>query len=358
MAEQEATIEEVMADENLEDLNLPAVDAGPDDLEVVIADEEPAPESEPAAEPAAPAAEAQPAEEPAAAADVTDADLEESDKAYPEPIKKRIKREIRIRKRVEAEFEQVREAAIQVAQLAQSREQELNAANQALKNLQRQHAEVLEVTFDKEIQLKSAELRRARDSADQDAEFRLQGELDGLRFKQNQVKEARRNMGSAPEQPAAPQPAAQPAAAAPQPAAQPTAAKNAPAPGAVKWIDANKSWFLNPKFAGHASFVRGVDQQLAKEGYSPQSQDYYVELDRRIDEAFPTLRKAAPTTATTTSPVAAVPNGAAAPRAAAAGGKRSVTLTKVDLANMQRFGLDPNNKEHLMEYARNKRAAA
>jgi len=335
--EKEATLDEIQNDDLQDDLGFPAEDTPADDLEVVIADEEETPADETPADDT-------PSDDP------LDAELEAADKAYPEPIKKRIKREIRIRKRVEAEFEQVKEAAIQVAQIAQERETEVATVREQLKALQRTHAEVLEVTFDKEIQIKSGALQKARADGDYDAEMKAQSELDTLRFQQNQVREARRNMGTAPAKKADDTPT--PPAAGTPAAAKPAA--NPPPPKAVAWVDKNKTWFRQPKFSGHTQFVLGVDQQLVKEGYDKNSDSYYEELDRRVDEAFPTLRKAPVKTVSPVAPAAAG-GGAAAPTKPA--GKRSITLTKADLENMRTFGLDPSNKAHLQEYARNKVAA-
>lgn len=350
------------SDDELNGIDFPSVDAAnvsDDELEIVIAGEGETP-AEPteaegiaAAEPAA-AEEAAPVagQTPAEPVDALDAELEETDKAYPEPIKKRIKREIRIRKRVEADFEQVKDAAIKVAQLAQDREAEATSLRNELQNLRRQHAEVLEVTFEKEIQITSSKLRKARDDGDYDAEMKAQSEIDQLRFKQNQVREARRSLGEPQAQPAAqPQGQAQPQAQ-PQPQGQQPAARPPAPQKAVQWVEANKSWFQNPKFAGHREFVVGVDRQLRREGYDQNTDEYYKELDRRVDEAFPTLRKA-PAGAGSTSPVAPVLSGGSR----SVGGKRSVTLTSADFDNMRMFGLDPTNKAHLQEYARNKEAA-
>jgi hypothetical protein len=119
----------------------------------------------------------------------------------------------------------------------------------------------------------------------------------------------------------------------------------------VAWIDRNKIWFNNPEYAGHKHFVLGVDAQLIKEGYDKHSPTYYAELDKRVDKAFPVLRRSMG--AGTAPPVA--PVGVGGSKVVAKG---SVRLNRDDLANMRRFGLDPTNKQHLREYAVNKRSSA
>jgi len=98
--------------------------------------------------------------------------------------------------------------------------------------------------------------------------------------------------------------------------------------------------------------VLGVDAQLVREGYDKHSPTYYAELNKRVDKAFPTLRKLSGT-AGTAPPVAPVTGGGskAVPRG-------TVHLNKNDLSNMRKFGLDPTNKTHLREYALSKRSTA
>jgi hypothetical protein len=347
--EQEGTLDDVLAEEEGDDLGFPATEVTDDELEIRIEDEdEPPVEETPAEEPPV-EAEAE-AEEPATD-DIPDSELGDDAKMYSKSAKSRVKREIRIRKQVEADFEQMREAAIQVAQVAQQRETELETTKAELINLKRQHVGVLEVTFGDRIALKSAELRTARDNGDYEAETKLQGDIDQLRFQQNKVRDMKQGLGDPsaakplpPTPPQPPQQVAQPPA--PQQAAQP------PAPLAVKWIDKNKAWFNNPQFAGHKSFVIGVDQQLSREGYDKYTPEYYAELDRRVDETFPTLRKkAAPASGSPVAPTSRAGGGAPAKPT-----KRSVTLTQADFATMRQFNLDPENVEHRKAFAMSKGA--
>ena len=357
--EQESTLAAILADENADAAGeLPSwgADDADTDIDVIIDDSDAgAPPEEPEDAPAAaeaPAVVAPAVEEPPEPADatVTDADLEAGDHAYPEPIKKRIKREIRIRKKVQEEFEQVRGAALQAVQYAQAKDTELMTARNEITSLRKQHASVLELAFDKDIALKRIELREAREAGKFDDETRIQGEMSTLQFQQNQIREVKRTLDAQPAPAAAP-----PAAAAPAPGQPTQSQREPPAPLAVAWINRNKTWFQNPKFAGHKAFVLGEDAQLVREGYDKNSPEYYAELDRRVDTAFPTLRKpAAPNAGGSAGapPVAAVTGGGGKPAP-----KGSVRLTKIDLANMRRFGLDPSNKTHLKQYALEKRSS-
>lgn len=346
----------LLEDAALDDEALGSIEAVADeDIEVVLDDGMPEVEAETEAE-AAPA-EAEDSGEPATEpyAGVPDEELEDGDATYPEPIKKRIKREIRKRKAVEQETQQVRQAALQVAQLAKQKDEEITQVRKQFVQLQRAHAETLDYSYQQAIQIKQTELRRAREDGNYDTEQTIQGEIDSLRYTHNQIKDSLRVLPtvdavqSAPAPQSRPQPQTQPGAPAQMQAAP-------PAPQAVKWVERNKTWFGSPKFAGHRAFVLAEDARLAAEGYDKHSDEYYKELDRRIDEAFPTLRKRPGRDAPNTLPPVA---GATTGRSAApANGRRSIRLTSTDLDNMRRFGLDPANKEHLREYAKNKQAAA
>jgi hypothetical protein len=311
-----------------------------DDLEVIVDDSDEGEEEAPAEEAAAdePAAEE---EAPAAEEDqgVSEDDAELA--AMPEKIKKRFQREKRLRDTIIQERDSIRQAALQVVHTIQQKDSELQAERASKIALQKQYADTLEFAFEQAVTLQSGALRKAREDGDYDAELKAQSELDKLRFQQNQVRESKRHIPNAPapvQQQAAPQPQQQ------------EAPRKPPAPLAVKWVATNKTWFQNPKFKAHHNFVLSVDSDLVTEGYDPQSPEYYKELDRRIDANFPNLRKKAKSTG---SPVAPAGNSPSSNRSS-----KSITLTKVDLGNMRRFGLDPANKDHLREYARSKRASA
>ena len=329
----------------LDDLQVEAED----DLEVVIdeSDEEElegaAPEADDADEDeeSEPASEAEPEVEPEAEPEgEEDAELA----SMPSKFKKRLDREIRLRDQIRNERDQIKTAAVQVAQIAKQKDDEVLQLRKQNAALQRQFAETLDYAYERDISMKASELRKAREDGNYDDELKLQGELDQLRFQHNQVRQAKTTLPD-PEKIVPTQSA--PQAQQPAPQAQPQ--REPPAPQAIKWLESNKTWFANPKFAGHKAFALSTDMQLVAEGYDKHTADYYKELDRRIDEAFPTLRKKGKPTSSPVAPAVSSP--------ARATSSRVIKLTKSDLTNMRMFGLDPSNKEHLREYARNKRAA-
>jgi hypothetical protein len=323
-----------------------------DDVEIVVDESYEEPVAEESAEPEAQAEEsAEPEAEEAPAPEAEAQGEEDPDAelaAMPDKVKKRFMREKRLRDGIIQEREQIREVAIKVATLAKQREDEVGQLKRQNAALQKQFAETLDYAYERDISITATEIRRAKEDGNYDNELKLQGDLDKLRFQQNQLRQVRATLPE-PDS-ASPTPQAQSVSApAPQQQAAPQQQKAPPAPLAVKWINNNKSWFLDPKFKAHHNFVRTVDAEIVAEGYDPQSPEYYKELDRRVDSAFPSLRKR---TKPAGSPVGAV---GAAP--ASNTSSRTIKLGKSDIANMRRYGLDPTNKEHLREYARSKRAA-
>ena len=213
--------------------------------------------------------------------------------------------------------------------------------------MQRQFIEALDYAYERDTITKAQELRKAREDGDYDSELRVQSELDTLRFQHNQVRQEKNRLpANAEVQAEQPKPAEN--ATAQQATQQKPAQQPAPHPLAVKWIADNKTWFRNPQFEEHQAAVLRIDAKLKAEGYDPTGKDYYQELDERVDRLFPGLRKKRKATSNPVAPAGNSP---------AAGSKKNVVkLTRVDLENMRRFGLDPSNKEQLREYALNKTA--
>lgn len=296
------------------------------------------------------------ADSEAAAGDDSDAPTaaeedDEGEVAEPddEPLPKRFAREKRLRDQIIAERDQIRDVAVRAVEVVKQRESEVEALQRQNAQLQRQFAETLDYAYDKDIAIRVEALRRVREEGDYDAEIKLQSEIDTLRFQQNQVRQAKAGLPAVDPNivSQSQQPQAQPRQQAEfQP---PPAAKEPPAPLAVKWLERNRSWFAKPENAGYQAFTLAEDSRLAAEGYDKNSPEYYRELDRRIDKAFPHLRRKPQAARSPVAPAASAP--------ASRTPSNVVKLTKTDLSNMRSFGLDPTNKEHLREYARSKRSA-
>jgi hypothetical protein len=121
-------------------------------------------------------------------------------------------------------------------------------------------------------------IKKAREEGDIDTETEATQRLSELVMEQRQVSGWLQTQEQQIRQPA---PQSAPAPAAPQPVQQ--AAQ--PSPKAEDWASRN-TWFGKDRVMTYAAW--GIHQTLVEnEGFDPNSDEYYTELDRRIREEFP-----------------------------------------------------------------------
>lgn len=137
-----------------------------------------------------------------------------------------------------------------------------------------------------------------------------------------------------------------------------------PHPAAAAWIKSNP-WFSNPGFQSYQQRAIDIEHEMLDEGME-LSEDFYAELDRRIDAAWPTVRNFRDDGYYDRKPAEAKKSGeqqdngnppgkprkphkpaASAPavdegRPAQSNGR----ITDADKASMRKYGFDPNNAEH------------
>jgi len=204
---------------------------------------------------------------------VEEASKEDSEiEQYSESVQKRINR---LTKKMR-DAERREEEAIRYAQNVQSEAEKI-----------RQRMETLDQGFMNEygqrisIQQQQAEanLRRAVELGDAEGQIAAQKELTNLTIAADGYARAQRQAESRAPQ-AVPQqapPQAPPQAQEPQ--------RQRPDPKAEVWAEKN-SWFGNDEAMTFAAF--GIHKKLIEdEGFDPQSDDYYNELDSRIKREFP-----------------------------------------------------------------------
>lgn len=152
-----------------------------------------------------------------------------------------------------------------------------------------------------------------------------------MQVRQRQVQESREQ---AAQQPAPVQ----------QPQAQAAPPQAAPDPQAEAWAQKNP-WFGKDDAMTYATF--GIHKRLVEEeGFDPQSQEYYDEIDRRVEENFP--HKFGATKEESKRPVQTV---ASASRSTSSGRKnRKVKLTPSQVAVANKLGVP------LEEYAKHVKA--
>jgi hypothetical protein len=172
--------------------------------------------------------------------------------------------------------------------------------------------------------------REAYESGDSDKMFDAQQQIAKITLAQDRVSVAKRRFERPEAQAAAPQ--------APVQQAQAPAPK--PDPKAEVWAQKN-DWFGNDEVMTYAVF--GIHRRLVEEeGFDPQSDEYYTEVDRRIRSEFP-HKFTAPKKSGGAQVASA---GASASRSTAKSGRRSVKLSPSQIAMAKRLNVP------LEEYAK------
>ena len=129
-----------------------------------------------------------------------------------------------------------------------------------------------------------AELTRAIELGDSKATVEAQRALTSLAIPQDRAAQAKMQSERSQQQQAAAQ--QQQAAAQQHQARQPMPAQQPkrPDPKAEQWASRN-NWFGSDEAMTYAAF--GIHKRLVEdEGFDPQGEDYYTELDRRISDKF------------------------------------------------------------------------
>ena len=188
---------------------------------------------------------------------------------YSESVKKRINR--LTKKMREAERE--RDESISYAQKVQAEAEQIRQRMQNLdQGFMAEHGQRLDLQREQA----EAALKRAVELGDADGTVAAQKALTDVTIASNNYAQAQRQAPPQPQAQAVPQPQAQPQA---QPAPQ------RPDPKAEQWAEKN-SWFGNDEAMTFAAF--GIHKKLIEEeGFDPQGDDYYNELDSRIKREFP-----------------------------------------------------------------------
>jgi len=190
------------------------------------------------------------------------------------------KAETATQKRIDRLTKKMREAerreqeAIRYAQAVQNEAQSLK---QRVSSLDTNYVTEYTNRVNTEIKQAENELARAIEVGDSGKTVEAQRKLTALAIQQDRANQAKMQQERYLRQQQA---AAQHQARQPMPAQQP----RRPDPKAEQWALRN-SWFGQDEAMTYAAF--GIHKKLVEdEGFDPQSDDYYTELDRRISDKF------------------------------------------------------------------------
>ena len=219
-------------------------------------------------------------------------------------------------------------AAVEFAEAVKKQNDELK---QRLNALDQSYTSEFGTRVDSQIEAAKQAYQKAYDDGDAEAMFEAQKNLSKLALDQAQLEQAKRRQEARAEEPVEQQAQAQ------QPQAQPAQ----PDPKAEAWAQKNE-WFGADQTMTYAAF--GVHRQLIEdEGFDPQSDEYYNELDNRMRKEFP-HNFAAPTKGDTGPRVASAESTAS--RSKSTKGRRTVKLTPSQIAIAKRLNVP------LEEYAK------
>ena len=243
---------------------------------------------------------------------------------YSEGVKRRI---AKLTKKMR-EAERREEAALQYAKKVQT-EQELLKSKYS--KLDTGYISEMENRIKSSMEAAASKLAKAREDGDLKAEIAAQTEISKLGYEEARLAEIKAKPETKAQETEVKQPQAQPAPTQEQPIN--------PDPKAQSWAQKN-SWFGQDEAMTYTAF--GLHKKLVEEeGYDPQSDEYYSEIDRRIKLEFP-HKFGSVDTNTTSRPtqVVASANRSSKP------GRKSVRLTPSQVAIAKKLGVP------LEEYAK------
>ena len=232
--------------------------------------------------------------------------------------KKRIDRLTKLRR----EAERREQDALKYAESVKAEMEQLKAR---MDNLDQGYVQEYSSRVAAEMQQAEANLKQAISIGDTDAAVAAQKQLASLaiaedRARQAQIQHERRQPEEAP--------VPQPQQVEPQ---QPQQTQRAD-PKAEEWAEKNE-WFGKDNTMTYAAF--GIHKELVEnEGFDPQSDEYYTELDKRIAEEFP--HKFETNSMQSNRPVQTV---ASASRTAKSSGPKKVKLTPSQVAIAKKLGV-------------------
>jgi len=222
----------------------------------------------------------------------------------------------------------------EAARIAQQLLDENKRLKSQVTNLDKGYVSSEEARLQAQLESAKRQYREAYESGDADKMFDTQQLIAQIGAAQERVTHAKMRFERA--QPTEAQPVQQPQAQ-PQPQAQ---AAPQPDPKAQEWAEKNE-WFGTDEVMTYAAF--GIHRKLVEEeGFDPQSEEYYTEVDRRIRAEFP--QKFATTKKSSGAQVASA--GASASRSTAKSGRRSVKLSPSQIAMAKKLNVP------LEEYAK------
>ena len=257
-------------------------------------------------------------------------DDEEDLQAYSENVKKRINKLTAQRKQASEEAE----AAFQWAKTVQ---EENNNLRQKLNTLDQGYLNEFESRVTSQIAQTKKVMAESHEAGDMEKVAEAQSILAKLAVQEEELGKQKRRQEVSQQEVA--QQAQQPVQQ--QPQAQPKAPDIKNDTNLQGWMQKN-NWFMKDTILTNAA--QGVHQQLVAEGFYPDDngfmgQDYYNELDKRLKSYFPNREEFGDVKQEQKSNVQAVTPASNTGRSVKSGRKKSVELTKGQVALAKKLNI-------------------
>ena len=257
-------------------------------------------------------------------------DNEEDLQEYSEKVQKRINKLIHQRKSAAEEAE----AAVQWAKTVQ---EENNNLRQKLNTLDQGYLNEFESRVTSQIAQTKKVMAEAHEAGDMEKVAEAQSILAKLAVQEEELGKQKRRQEVSQQEVA--QQAQQPVQQ--QPQAQPKAPDIKTDTNLQGWMQKN-NWFMKDTILTNAA--QGVHQQLVAEGFYPDDngfmgQDYYNELDKRLKSYFPNREEFGDVKQEQRSNVQAVTPASNTGRSVKSGRKKSVELTKGQVALAKKLNI-------------------
>ena len=258
---------------------------------------------------------------------------------------KRVKREIRLK---EAARDEARAAeARAVAAEKQVRTERLARLNAEAGKLaaDKTTIEVLGTAVENDIKTTSAALVTAREKGESEQEVALEGKLFDLRAKRQEIEAAKGKLKSQSDEFERVKTDFE--------HAKPV---DSVTPEAKGWMERN-AWINDPDFKAARAAQLEIDRDLMKSGkFDPNTKAYFDEMDRRLGREIPTLKARAAKAGLITAEKRSQPSSGvgAVSRGTVKPGKKQVVLDRDDFTQMRRWGMNPENKDDRMRWAKTK----
>lgn len=179
-----------------------------------------------------------------------------------------------------------------------------------------------------------AKLKKAQEEGNVDATVDAQDELTNLR-----VDERARLIQRQQQE-----------AVARQPQPQPQVHGN---PLTNQW-KAKNDWYGKPEYAAETLTARIIDSEMAQQGYVPNTEDYFEELNKRLKSKFRTVDPVGLKPKKAEKKPEQAPNLAPPRKASTPTRPGVVRLNQEDFTVMRMVGMDPNDKNDRLAYAKQK----